>query len=382
MTTTPNRRLTVLAPTAPPGVCGVSDYAYQTALQLADCYEDTEIGVAKMPSASPAVSRLLPIAHWPSALARACSSSAANDVLLNYTPASYARSGWPIELIATLRRFKEVHRYNRLFVFIHETWSDSPGLKIHHQIRNAFTKRSIGQIGELADGVAVVTHEQQRRVASLLPTHAIRINPIGANILPTNRSMGLRSPRQAGVWVVFGLAHSRLWAIQAHLSLLRSLCAQGRLRQLRAVGPTGNSYARREANLIARSLGPKVLFQLGPLPPAEVSQQLLLAEAGLTGQSPDSLRKSGTFAALAAHGVPVICEAPASLAEPPGSALFRPAELLHNPELIASSVGDERRRRLHEWFWSTRSWEAIGQGVREWIGETVDSHCAQPERSA
>jgi hypothetical protein len=75
---------------------------------------------------------------------------------------------------------------------------------------------------------------------------------------------------------------------------------------------------------------------------------------------------------LAAHAVPIICEVDTQLDYPPGAALFQPNEVLANPGLLTSAEGERRRRQLHHWFWTTRSWEAIGQSLHTWLQETSE----------
>lgn len=212
-----------------------------------------------------------------------------------------------------------------------------------------------------------MTEGQQQRLKVLLDSDRVRLNPIGSNILPDNKDDGLTSQRRVGEWVVFGLAHTRLWTLQAHIALLQHLHSKGQLIHIISVGPTDNAYAEQEATLISSQVGPGVLIQAGVLEPSDVSQQFLQAEAALVGQDADSLRKSSSFAALAAHAVPIICDVPDSLSEPPGGALFRPAEVRENVGLIRNEEGQRRSRAMHTWFWSTRSWDAIGQNMQDWL---------------
>ncbi|MFD2573296.1 hypothetical protein ACFSUS_21825 [Spirosoma soli] len=368
MTDKTNQRLVLIAPTAPPSVCGVSDYSYQTAQALQHFYKSIHFGVERVPDSM--VSSTLgpvPVMRWQEALKVSSTSAESSDILLNYTPASYAWSCLPIGLILALRRFKAANPDNHIFVFVHEAWNGSGKLRIHQIIRNRLAKWSIGQIGKIAGGIAAVTTGQKKDLESLLRKHKVHLALVGANILPIEPGVGLTSAREAGVWVVFGLAHTRLWALQAYMPLLVEMHARGVLRQIRSIGPTDNNYALQEAALAEERFGAGMLVQLGVLKPAQVSEELLKAEAALVKQDADSLRKSGSFAALAAHGVSVVCEVPVTLDEPPGGAIFRPSELVVNPEIISNEESNRRRQQLHVWFWSTRSWEAIGENMLNWM---------------
>lgn len=361
-----NRRLVVISPTAPPNICGVSDYSFLTAQEIIKFYRSASIGVVDVPQSSGVNDNgALKIGPWEEMLRQAADGP--TDLLLHYTPTSYAWTGLPISLIQAMRRFKKTNPDNRIFIFFHELWSNSLSLKFHQIARNQLAKWSSYQMGSLADGISTLTNGQKKDLEAILKKPTIQLGLVGANITPTYKEIGLRSERQTGVWAVFGLAHTRLWALQAHLPLLKNLHEQGSLVQLHSIGPADNSYAREEAQFIEENFGKNVLVQFGSLQPEEVSRQLLHVEAAIVKQDADSLYKSGSFSALAAHAVPVVCEVPTSLNNPPGKALFRPNEVQENPEIIRNEEGKKRRQQLHNWFWSTRSWEAIGQDMHTWM---------------
>jgi hypothetical protein len=369
MNTSPNKNLIIISPTAPPEVCGVSDYAYKVGQELVKQYDTVTIGADRLPVGTSQANEL-PIAHWQVLLDQASAASPGTDVLLNYTPTSFARTGLPIKLLKALRHFTQSNSSNRLFVFFHETWNGSPDLRLHQKLQQRIVRSAMGRVGQLADGVAVVNSEQQQKLEQLLQRNNIRIHPIGSNIVPAHREAGFLSERQPGEWLVFGLPHTRLWAIEAHLPLLKAMHSQGLLRRIQSIGPVDTKFARQEKDLVASTIGPDLLVQLGALAPDEISKQLLRAEAALVGLNSNGLKKSGTFAALAAHAVPIICEVDTQLDYPPGAALFQPNEVLANPGLLTSAEGERRRRQLHHWFWTTRSWEAIGQSLHTWLQET------------
>lgn len=365
-TLTSKRKLIVISPTIPPGICGVSDYSFLSTQQIAQFYESVGIGVADMPTlVAGSTVNVLPVSRWKEALLQA--SSGPSDVLLHFTPTAYAQSGLSIRLINAIRRFKKANSENRFFIFFHELWSNSFKMKFHQIARNQLAKWSSHQLGELADGISVVTTGQKKDLEAVLGKVQVRLGLVGANIVPINKDAGFLSQRQPGVWALFGLAHTRLWALQAHLPMLKKLQKQGHLHHIQAIGPAANSYAHQEAGFAEAHFGKGFLRQLGTLSPAEVSAQLLTVEAAVVKQDADSLYKSGSFAALAAHGVPVICQAPVTLVNPPGQGLFQPREVEDNPGLLSNEDGEVRRHVLHDWFWSSRSWEAIGNDLYQWM---------------
>lgn len=369
-----NSKLIIIAPTAPPNICGVSDYAYRIALNLEGDYESICLGVEDLPPGSvpngvgqEGGKNVLQVLHWREAIENAVKSGQAYDLLLNYTPTSYAKTGLPIALLTGLKSFQKGSPQNRIFVFFHETWNGTPHLKLHHLIRDKFIKWSSLRISRLSSGISVITEHQKAKIQSILPESRIQINQVGANIYPADRYSGLTSERRKGEWVVFGLSHTRLWALKAHQDLIRHLLASGVMKKIRSIGPSDDTFAKQEAAFINEHFGENILEQLGALSTGQVSYELLTASGSLVGQTADSLRKSGSFAAMAAHGTPVVCSAPRVLADPPGSALFQPEELLADPNIISSDEGAGRIKRLHEWFWSTRSWEAISRDVKAWM---------------
>lgn len=369
MGTLRNKQLIIIAPTAPPDICGVSDYAYQVAKELRKSYGTITLGVERAPAAAPATDGI-GVAPWRELLGAGRPAPEATDVLLNYTPTSYARTGWPLGLMQALRHFTKAHPQNRLFIFFHETWNGSLKLRPVQLVQQQVIRLAMRRIGRLASGVAVVNAEQQHKLEQLLLRDDVRLNAVGSNILPATREAGLLSKRQPGDWLVFGLPHTRLWAIEAHLAVLKEAHAQGRLRHIYAVGPTDSAFARQEKEVVSKNIGEEVLVQLGPLGPAEVSAQMLKVEAALVGLNANGLKKSGTFAALAAHAVPIICAVDAHLDQPPGPAFIQPADLLTNPALLGEATSDHSRRLLHQWFWDNRSWEVIGNSLHTWLQET------------
>lgn len=194
-------------------------------------------------------------------------------------------------------------------------------------------------------------------------------SPVGANILPVDASDGLNSARKEGDWVIFGLAHTRLWTLQAYIIFIKMMQSRGVLKRILAVGPLGNKYAQQELDLANKQLGPDVLVQMGAVLPIELSKILLTSEAALVAQSSENLRKSGTFAALAAHAIPIICDVPINLQEPPGRSLFRPIEMMNKSGLLRTAESNRRRRQLHQWFWKAKSWKTIGINMTNWMKE-------------
>ncbi|PRY54501.1 hypothetical protein B0I27_102268 [Arcticibacter pallidicorallinus] len=192
---------------------------------------------------------------------------------------------------------------------------------------------------------------------------------VGANILPAHEFDGIRSERQQGDWIIFGLAHTRLWTLKTYILFIKTMKSRGLLKRILAIGPVNNSYSNQEYQFAKDHLGENVLIQLGALPAEQVSEELLRAEVALIASSPEALKKSGLFAALAAHAVPVICDVPSNLSDPPAKALFKPAELMNKPEILRSPEYEKRKKQLHHWFWRTRNWKIVELNMKSWLKE-------------
>lgn len=360
-----NKKLLIITNSAPPYVCGVSDYSFKVAETLASRYKQIVIGLQILPS-YPCISQF-EIRRWASALESVFEADEGFDVLLNYAPTIYSKAGYPLSLIRALSRLKSSAKADhRLFVQVHETWHGGR-LPFKHAVRDCVCRRALQKICSLANGVCAMTEVQKNKIELHFGLENLPLIHVGSNVLPAQSDLGLHGIRDLRSWVVFGLAHTRLWSFEANLSVLKELYNDGKIRRLTAIGPVGNLYADREAKLALENFGPGFLHQCGVLPGEQVSQMLLNAGAAIVGQNVDSLKKSGSFAALAAHGLPIICDVPATLLDPPGAAIIRPSELLDNPSLLEGEDAQARRRFLHTWFWSTRSWEAIGDQIWEWM---------------
>jgi len=358
-------KLIIIAPTAPPAVCGVSDYAWQVAVALTGKkYGSVELGVQNW---QPAMRNgMISVSPWKTAINEAISKKTPTDILFNYTPRSFSKIALPLKLLWSFKKFLKANKLNRLFVIFHETWSEGPNPKIHHLIMSAFSKWVSYRLGNLASGLLALTEEQGRKLNKVLPLIPVRIGFVGANISPYPFDAGLHTKRKEGIWVVFGLSHTRLWTLKKYSALIQHLIQTGKMKQLRIIGPVDDAYGLRETMYIKESLFERRLIQLGTLKQEEVSCELLSASGGLVGQSADSLKKSGSFAAMAAHAVPVVCDVAEALKEPSGRFLFRPQELFDDFRIFENECVD-RSRKLHEWYWTTRSWDAIGKDLLSWM---------------
>ncbi len=136
-----------------------------------------------------------------------------------------------------------------------------------------------------------------------------RIIPIGSNVpIASERSTDRGTAGGKLRLVSFGLARTRLWALERHWKLLRELNERGALECITLLGKRGVDEDTRAEDSFIRRIGPGVNWRRRfDLSAEELSHELHQHDLGILANEPDILTKSGVFAALANHGVvPVV----------------------------------------------------------------------------
>jgi hypothetical protein len=360
----PESKLIIISLSIPPEVCGVSDYAFHVAKAMQKNYDVVEVAYDRLPAGNLAAANdFIKVGFWKDLLLNA---GADTTVLLNYTPRGYHNLAIPMKLILALRRFRMEEQKHRLYIIFHETWNGSKNLKFHHRVLDKFAIWSAKSLGNIASGIAVITSEQKRKVGSVLQDQKVKILNVGANIFPANFNEGLISVRESGLWVVFGLPHTRLQTLKTHHRIISVLIESKLIHVIKSIGPSDGNLGKEEFLYAEETFGKNILQQTGSLSVSAVSDLLVRAQGALIGQTADSLRKSGSFAAVAAHATPVICDVPATLLDPPGLSMFRPEELEADPAIFEIEKA-KRSKQLHDWYWNTRSWDAIASDLLIWM---------------
>ena len=349
------KKLIVLSKSVHPEICGMSDYSYNVAKMLRAYYTSVYFAVYFLPIKGKKSNGALIVDRLEILFDEAINSESEYDILLNYTPTAYSRLGIPFGLIKRLIMLKKLNKNNKIFLLIHELWNCSKDLKIHHKIIHSFYAYGGKKILNLADYIATFTPEQTKFINGLTQGKKVHRALIGTNIIPKKKNDALCSKRISGEWVIFGLPHTRLWTLEKHMDILKASLASGSMRKLISIGPIDRKYSQREIELAQSMFGHNVLVQTGSLSPSDISKYLLASELAFIGQDSDSLNKSGTFASLAAHGVPVVCDVSSELDKPPGKFIIRPSELEND---IKNNNLNIKRKALHQWFWENRSWES------------------------
>lgn len=263
-------------------------------------------------------------AHWPElpvrqfekgrdALAAALEESGARLAVLQYVGYGYAKNGAPVWLPEALARWKESNPARRVLVMFHELYAVGPVWK-----RAFWTtgrqRRVVHDLLAVADHwiTSCPRYWKQLQQEFWADKRHGRLIPIGANILPAEktvpRTWDFNSHGKLNI-VVFGLPRTRLRALETHEALLKTLQARGWIGRITLLGKRNDRprFAKASEKFKKRIAPPSVWCELVDLNPQELSQVLLAHDLGLVGNEPDTLTKSGVFAALCAHGVlPVV----------------------------------------------------------------------------
>src|SRR6185436_5078671 len=101
----------------------------------------------------------------------------------------------------------------------------------------------------------------------------------------------------------------------------------------------------------------------GELPPVEISRLLSCAGFCLSQSNGENFSKSGTFAAFAAHGCPVIMRAGRGSAEAPFRHLIQPDELLVGGVRTDFSSFEQRANDLRDWYSREVDWPNLAEKI-------------------
>jgi hypothetical protein len=142
---------------------------------------------------------------------------------------------------------------------------------------------------------------------------------------------------------------------------LKSLGAAGRIRKIVTAGAGRSREGDDEELALLMELELIEGFdQRGPLPEEKISELLWACEFAISAQDELSITKSGTFMAVANHGVNIIsCYANASQPEPL-SLLISPDELTKG---VTRMELESRGEKLRKWQERTAAWPHIANQI-------------------
>ncbi|HUR59652.1 MAG TPA: hypothetical protein VM029_18175, partial [Opitutaceae bacterium] len=258
------------------------------------------------------------------ALTKSLEQSRCATVVLHYVGYAYQPKGIPVWLPRALRQWRHGGKSatpsapRRLVVMFHEMYARSSPLRSPFWV-GPFARRIIRDLVTLSDAWVTSCERYHRQLTTEFGAEKTegRILPIPSNI-PAPGEITFEETRGGRLRaVLFGLAKTRLWALERHWQLLRALHQASRLEHITLMGKRPEPEDERAWQSWSERIGPGVKWrQRFDLSTSEISAELAQHDLGLLANEPDILTKSGVFAALATHGVIPIVSTPAGEALP------------------------------------------------------------------
>ena len=387
-----------ITPQLPPAIDGVGDYCWNLWKHWPVADADWQFLVARGAEDTRGA--------WPEAkvrefnlnaasLANALEQSGAETVVLHYVGYAYQPKGIPVWLPGALRQLHcggngndaSSKQNRRLVVMFHEMYARSSPLRSPFWVA-PFARKIIRELVTLSDAWVTSCERYFRQLTTEFnaqPSEG-RIIPIPSNV--PARVMTASNKRFDGPLriAVFGLARTRLWALERHWRLLGAMQQAGRLEHVTLVGKRPGPEDERSWQEWANRIGSDVRWRKRfDLSTTEISQELEQHDLGLLANEPDILTKSGVFAALATHGVIPIVSTPSNealpanlsngiLANDDSAALPQIVQSLHNAEQLQS-----RREQLLAFATRELAWPGIAQS---WASVFKDSNCLKAAESS
>ncbi len=275
----------------PPGTGGVRDFAELLQMRWRENGLHSELQ-ALDPRAQP----LAGLQRRPGRLA----------LLLHYSGYGFQKRGLPLALLRQIKKLRQEWGQDlRLVSYFHESFSSSLPWRSAFWLQGLQSR--IGrQVAQQSDAVCTNTIAHAAWLAPACAGHAaaVRVRPVFATIgepgpalQGKGRGQGEDAPAREPVAVVFGAAATRARALQAcarHAALLQ----QHGIQSVVEVGTGASAAGPAGAGLPLRFLG--------RLDTPALHALLQRCHAGLIDYPASLLAKSSVFAALAAHGVPVL----------------------------------------------------------------------------
>jgi len=223
-------------------------------------------------------------------------------LLLHYSGYGYHKRGLPLAMLRQIRQLRQEWGPDlRLVSYFHESFASGPPWGSAFWLQGLQSR--IGrQIAQLSDAVCTNTSAHAAWLAPACTGHAapVWVRPVFATIGEPGPAMPNAGDGEGGrepVALIFGAAATRARALQAcarHATLLQ----QHGIQRLVEVGPGASAVGPAGAGL--------PLHFLGRLDTSALHALLQRCHAGLIDYPASLLAKSSVFAALAAHGVPVL----------------------------------------------------------------------------
>ena len=291
----------IVAPSAPPKICGVGDHSFHLASALSErgrvlvhCGQDRPL---------PEWGRCEVVVDFDhdhpqtlKAVADSPSIVAGDTVFVQYTNFAYGKYGWNPWLAPALRTLRR--RGVRIVTMFHETYMNgSEGWK--PWLMGQWQRHFFRQVGLTSDVCLFSTEAWSIRYAPWFHSSLVSFLPVASNIplVPADKTVErarLGIPVGVPCLVVFGGTHpSRLFDWIAEAS--GKLTANAVEHRLLHVGPDESS--------VARLLAGSPLVELGILPADQVSRALTAGDVLLAPISDGASTRRGSLLAGLEHGL-------------------------------------------------------------------------------
>jgi hypothetical protein len=389
-----------IAPQLPPAIDGVGDYCWNLwrhwperdvrwqflALHNVESTREywREVEVSGFEASADSLSRALEITE-------------AQTVVLHYVGYGFQPKGVPLWLPEALRRWREMPGANsprRIVTMFHEMYARSSPLRSPFWVAPV-ARAIIRELVRISDAWVTSCDRYSAQLVKEFGAAAELGNliPIGSNI-PVTQTGGEFTAILPFKFVLFGLAKTRLWALERHWQLLRALNEAGLVDSITLLGKHGQAADARAAEDFSKHIGGGVNWHdRFDLSAEEISRELSAHDFGLLANEPDTLTKSGVFAALASHGVVPIVSTPSGSSLPE---LIRNAALANDDGVcipdVLSAVNDVARLEIlrrnvltlasRELAWPriAHTWSNVLHGVRGVSSCCNASVTTRPER--
>lgn len=345
-----------ITPQLPPAIDGVGDYAANLWRHWPTAPRDWKFLVTRGADATRQAWPEVAVREFSltgSALTAALEESGSEVAVLHYVGYAYQPKGMPVWLPGAIQRWKSAHSNRRLVTMFHEMYARSTPLRSPFWVA-PFARKIISELVQLSDAWVTSCDRYNNQLINEFSARAElgRMLPIGSNIplaIPIRPSKTIDAKLRI---VLFGLAKTRLWALERHWQFLRAMSEAGLMESITLLGKSNEPEDDRAWQSFADKIGGSVPWlKRFDLTNEEISRELVAHDLGLLANEPDVLTKSGVFAALATHGViPILSAAsPASLPAFTLDAVFSNDDTGKNIEALLAAMRDSPRlERMRE----------------------------------
>ena len=224
-------------------------------------------------------------------------------ISLQYVPYAFNKNGLPWPLFPSLRAVRPLAKWH---LMAHELWVD-PDVSLKNRLLAATQAQVLRWLLTYLNPSLVHTSNSYYTHLFASIGKQASILPLFSNIPIQHQPAAMPSSLVDWKFVFFGSIHPE-WDPQSILEQLERAARKGALSSVSFISIGGaGEHGKALWKKLARTTPPWMQFsQLGLLPSTEISFRLQHADFGITTTPSHLLGKSGSVAAMLAHGLPVI----------------------------------------------------------------------------